>query len=151
MHLPDLIKNYKFKGSDTSSKFTDDILLGVTKIPWFEVCNRLTAFIDHFIKLAEKQKVEHNCERREMREKLKQREEHIQALQKDIESLKKFNSTPLHQQYKAVADEKAKLTEENDKLQYNLGEIEKEKREIDTIVYKLKQENQACKEEYDMI
>lgn len=50
-----------------------------------------------------------------------------------------------------MANEKAKLTEVNDKLQYNLGEIEKEKWEIDTLVFKLKQENQACKEEYEEI
>lgn len=56
VHLPDLIKHLKIKGV---AQEADDILLGVTKIPWFEVCTRLTAFIDHFVNLAEKQKAEH--------------------------------------------------------------------------------------------
>lgn len=44
-----------------------------------------------------------------------------------------------------MVDEKSKLTRENDTLLYNLAEIEKEKREADAEMARLRVENQTYK------
>lgn len=56
----------------------------------------LEAFIEHFIYLAEQQKLDHLGERKKLKEKLAQRTDRIQALESDIESLKQLNRSDPH-------------------------------------------------------